>query len=257
MSAPGTDAALPALTPDPTRAGDPAGGAVPDRQLASCQVYLARLDAVRPDHLALLDTVEHGRRERYLQEADRHRFTLGAALLRLVVGARTGVAPSAVRVDRSCPNCAEPHGKPQVVGGGVHVSISHSGQLVALAVTEVAPIGVDVEVISGRDVTGLARSVVGPDEPVGTPRDFYTYWCRKEAIVKATGDGLRVPLLGVVTSRADRPARLVSYQGAALDCAVADIPAGDGYAAAVALLAPGELAPVLCDADTILRSTDH
>jgi 4'-phosphopantetheinyl transferase len=219
-----------------------------------CEVWFGDIHTIGAAHLELLDDIELGRRERYRQPADQDRFTLGAALIRLVAGARTGAAPHEVRVDRTCPGCAQPHGKPQLPGTGLHVSVSHSGDLVALALTACAPVGVDVEALSGRDVAGLARSVVGPAEPIAAPRDFYTYWCRKEAIVKATGDGLRVPLPEVVVSPADQAARLVSYAGAPPACAVADLPARDGYAAAVAVLADGRLDVTVHDAATVLTA---
>jgi 4'-phosphopantetheinyl transferase len=217
-----------------------------------CDVWFGDIHTAGAAHLDLLDEVEKGRRERYRQAADQDRFALGAALIRLVAAARSGVAPHEVRVDRTCPGCAQPHGKPQLPGTGLHVSVSHSGDLVALALTDVAPIGVDVEVLTGRDVAGLARSVVGPGEPIAAARDFYTYWCRKEAIVKATGDGLRVPLPEVVVSPADQAARLVSYAGALPPCSVTDLPVGDGYAAAVAVLADGRLDVAVHNAGQVL-----
>jgi 4'-phosphopantetheinyl transferase len=219
-----------------------------------CEVWFGDIRTVGTAHLDLLDEVELGRRERYRQPADQDRFALGAALIRLVASARTGVAAGQVRVDRTCPGCAQPHGKPQLPGTGLHVSVSHSGDLVALALATLAPVGVDVEVFSGRDVAGLARSVVGAAEPIAVPADFYTYWCRKEAIVKATGDGLRVPLPEVVVSPADQAARLVSYAGARPPCAVADLPAPPGYAAAAAVLADGRLDVTLHDAADVLAA---
>lgn len=223
----------------------------------ACQVWFADIHSVRPGHLELLDEVERGRRERYRQDADKDRFTIGAALVRLLVAAQTQTEPARVRVDRSCHRCPQPHGKPRIIDADLHVSVSHSGDRVAVGLSGAAPVGVDVEAISGRDVTGLARTVIGPTEPIGSPRDFYTYWCRKEAIVKATGDGLQVPLIDVVVSAADTPARLVSYQGAGLPCAVADLRAGAGYAAAVAVLADGELDVHIEDAAAVLDAIGH
>lgn len=222
------------------------------RPALSCQVWFADLVAERPEHLALLDEVERGRRVRYQRDADRARFTVAAALLRLVVAHETGTEPGSVRIDRSCEQCGAPHGKPRVSGAGPHVSVSHSGDRVAVATTWAAPIGVDVEVITERDVADLGRSVLTDAEPVSCPEDFYTYWCRKESVVKATGDGLRVPLIGVVVSPAGDPARLVSYQGVPVAASMCDLAAGSGYAAAVTVLAEGELAVGIHDATAVM-----
>jgi 4'-phosphopantetheinyl transferase len=219
-------------------------------------VWFADLASVRPAHLRLLNDVEQERRGRYRQEADRARFTVGAALLRLVVADELGVGPTDVRVDRTCARCGEPHGKPRVSGADVYVSISHSGDKVALALTREAAIGVDVEAIGVRDVAGLARTVLVAAEPLSRPADFFTYWCRKEAIVKATGDGLQVPLIEVVVSAADEPARLITYRGAALISSVCDLPIDGGYAAALAVLAEGEIDVSIHQAADVLSRWD-
>lgn len=218
----------------------------------TCQVWFADLGAELPEHVALLDPVEQNRRTGYRRAADRSRFTVAAALLRLVVADQTGIDPGAVQVDRSCRRCGAPHGKPHIRNADLHVSISHSGDKVALALCHHAPVGVDVETIAERDITGLSRKVLTAAEVVGRPEDFYTYWCRKEAVVKATGDGLRVPLTQVVVSPAGAPARLISYQGAPLSASLRDLPADPGYAAAVAVLAEGELEVRVHDAAGVM-----
>ena len=144
-------------------------------------------------------------------------------------------------IERSCDQCGQPHGKPRVPGSDLHVSVSHSADLTVVALAEAGPVGIDVEAKTLRDVVGLAENVLSPREVLGDPDDFYVYWCRKEAVVKATGDGLRVPFVDVVVSDARDPARLVSYQGASIDCVVADLAIRPGYASALVVLAAGKL----------------
>ncbi|GIH14418.1 4'-phosphopantetheinyl transferase family protein [Rugosimonospora africana] len=237
----GTDSQRPADVPAPRTPG-----------ALRCEMWFADIASVRPAHLALLNDVEQRRRERYLKEADRARFTAGVALTRLVVAQQTGTVPDRVRVDRTCPRCSEPHGKPRIVDADVHMSLSHSGDKVAFALTREAAVGVDVEVVGDRDVTGLAEAVLVAAEPVRRAEEFYTYWCRKESVVKATGEGLRVPLREVVVSPADTPAQLISYRGAALACSLADLSVGPGYAAAVTVLAEGSLSVRIHDASAVL-----
>jgi 4'-phosphopantetheinyl transferase len=222
---------------------------VPDHGKA--HVWWADLAMVGPRHVDLLDPVERARRARYRRPADADRFTLGAALLRLVAAEATGTDPAAVAVARHCPTCDLPHGRPTVAG--VHVSVSHTGERVAVAITTAGPVGVDVEAIAAV-APDLGEHVLGPDEAVAGPRDFYTYWVRKESVVKATGDGLRVRLSGVLVGRPDEPPRLIAYPGMEPPpAAMADLcPEGD-YAAAVTVLTAAPVAVHEEDAAALLR----
>ncbi len=218
-----------------------------------CQVWLAGLASYRAAHRSLLDEVELDRLRRYQMAADRARFTVAAALLRLVAGRQLGIGPRQVAVDRSCPRCERAHGKPILRGAGApHVSISHSAELIALAVTEAAPIGVDVEAVVERDHAGLAATFLAGTEAVDGPAAFYTLWTRKEAVVKATGDGLRMPLTEVLVGDPAGPARLISYGGAQLPSCLRDLRLEPGYAGAVAVLADGPLEVDIRRAEDVL-----
>ncbi len=188
----------------------------------------------------LLSTVEVERAARLRRQEDRVRQVLGATLLRLAVGAATGTPPTAVAVDRTCPRCAEPHGRPALPGAGLHASITHSGDLVGLALTDVAPVGLDVERIAPVDVAGLGRTVLHETERLDPPdlAGFFTYWTRKEAVVKATGDGLGAALSEVRVTGPVEPPALLAYPGRAqLPAHLTDLYPGDGYRAALAVLA--------------------
>ena len=140
---------------------------------------------------------------------------MGHALLRILLGRRLGIAPPAVVL-------ADGDGKPRLAGPspGHEFSLSHSGQSVVVAITADVPVGVDVErVRTDRDVSALIERVLTPEEQLalarrrGTARDeaFYRYWVRKEAAVKATGHGMRMPLGAITVSAPDEPARLLSW----------------------------------------------
>ena len=193
----------------------------------------------RPEHVELLDPAERGRLAKLRRPEDRARFVTAAALLRLVVAVELRVDAKDVPIDRSCDRCDQPHGKPRIPGGDLHVSVSHSGALAAVALTRAGPVGIDVEAKTPREMAALVKTVLSPQEILRDPDDFYVYWCRKEAVVKATGAGLRVPPVDVVVSDARHPARLVSYQGASIDCAIGDLEIRPGYAGAIAVLAAG------------------
>lgn len=216
---------------------------------AHCHVWWATPSLARDWHVRLLSPGEHDRRARLRQAADRDRFTVGCALLRIVVGRATGVSPAALELDRSCPDCARPHGKPRPRHApGLDCSVSHSGDRVAVAVARCAAIGVDVEEIEpGLDVRRLADRICAPAEVASLeqlpaedrPWGFSTTWTRKEAILKATGYGLRVAPDQVRVSSPLEPPRLLD---------VGDVPfpsqrvtlhrldPGEGYAASLAAL---------------------
>jgi phosphopantetheinyl transferase len=88
-------------------------------------------------------------------------------------------------------------GKPVAEGGGVerHISISHTGSFVAAAVSAIGPIGIDIErQDAARDVVRLATAAFGRAEAkmveIQGVMAFYRIWTLREAISKATGEGL-------------------------------------------------------------------
>ena len=207
----------------------------------SCLVWWAAFADYRAGHDRLLSDVEVQRSVRLHRAEDRTRQRLGAVLLRLAAGSVLGETPERVRVERTCPRCSAPHGRPLLPGSGLHASITHSGDVVGLALTRIAPVGLDVERIAAVDLDELAGMVLQPDERAPDGDAFFTYWTRKEAVVKATGDGLAVPLSRVrVTAPGQRP-ELLAYPGhdGGLPAHLVDLRPADGYRAALAVLAPG------------------
>jgi len=210
-----------------------------DHSPAPCDVYLGRLHSLRNLDLGMLDSQERARAQRYRLAADRDRFLLGAALLRTVAGHHLGVRPADVSVDRTCAWCGSQHGRPVLAGSGLQASVSHSGDVVAVAVTGAGPVGVDVEADRAIDFSAVTGSVCTPAERacVTGLDDFYAYWTRKEAVLKATGDGLRRPMTDLSMAPPGSPPVLLALgSDAAPACRMADISAGDGYHAAVAVL---------------------
>jgi 4'-phosphopantetheinyl transferase len=202
-------------------------------------VWWADPTLARPAHLALLNADELDRYSALRRPADRDRFAIAAALLRLVCADAIGLPAQQVPVDRTCPRCERAHGRPTIPGYGLHVSVSHSGRRVAIA-TGPVPLGVDVEEVTPIALGDLAEPTLGPGEAVGRVEEFFTYWTRKESAVKATGDGLAVPLSGILVSRPQEPARLVAYgTRPGLVATMRDLRPGTGYAAALTLLADG------------------
>lgn len=195
------------------------------------------------------------RAARLRRPADRIRQVLGATMLRIAVGSATGTPPAEVVVDRACPTCAEQHGKPLVPETGLHPSITHSGDFVGLALAAVGAVGLDVEQIHDVDIAGLGRNVLHESERgVLDLPDFFTYWTRKEAVVKATGDGLLAALTEVRVTGPAEPPGLLSYPGRAqLGAHLVDLHPGDGYRAALAVLTTGAVTVEERSARTLLH----
>jgi 4'-phosphopantetheinyl transferase len=201
----------------------------------------------------VLNEVELQRAARYHRAEDRDRFVTACWLLRVGAAGYLGVRPEDVPIDRRCPRCAKTHGKPQVSAGDrpLHVSVSHSGNRVAVSFTTVGPLGVDVEKVPETSIDGLTRCVLSPAEREILRRfpephrraAFIRFWVRKEAVLKATGDGLRIPADRVEVSGPDEDPELLSWPLAIPHTRVHMRPLdpGDGYAGVVAVLADSAL----------------
>jgi hypothetical protein len=133
-----------------------------------------------------------------------------AALARHAAGQMLGVDSAHIELGR------EPSGRPHVVGAtGLHLAISHTPDLAAVAVTDLGPLGVDVEPSRHLPAAELARrwfSVAEADWVAHRPGDFLLLWTAKEAVGKALGVGLRggglrrpMPLPPVATLTATVP----------------------------------------------------
>lgn len=163
-----------------------------------------------------------------------------------------GTSPSEIEFDSTCPDCGRQHGAPRVPGADLNLSISHSGHRVGVVVSSGPAVGLDVEA-EGRDPNDSLLSYVLNDVELDAIRDlsgparkeaFLTYWTRKEAVMKATGLGLRLPLRDLVLSRPEEPARLLACHrdGPSPESTViTDLEPGAGYRAAVAVFSPEDV----------------
>lgn len=238
---------------------------------ARCTVWWAA--PVDPERAAplvgLLDDDERARLTRLRRPADRARYLAAHALARLVL-AGDGAAAARLAFDRTC-RCGAAHGKP-VLPGGPGFSLSHSGELVGVAVRPDGAVGLDVEQLRAVvDLPAMAAHTYSPAElardRAPTQAAFFRTWTRKEALLKATGDGLALPMTaitltddGAVTHWADAH-RADAHRTSAGDGATGRRPAmwlhdlspAPDHPGAVA--GPGERAPeiVEADGDAVLR----
>lgn len=157
---------------------------------------------------------------------------------RVVLGALLHLKPHLVPLRRSCRRCGSTeHGKPYVLGHPIHFSASAAGNRAAVA-TGPGPLGIDLVRLAdiGPDA---AYAILGDEEWASDSRALATLWARKEAILKATGDGLAIDPRDVRVSPPDAAAALLAWPGGSVGgLHVVDFkaPSQDDYVSSVAWL---------------------
>jgi 4'-phosphopantetheinyl transferase len=166
------------------------------------EVWLARLDldADQIRHcLAHLSQEELQRAERFHFERDRGCFVSARGILRVLLSKHLDIMPAEIAFAHTR------NGKPFVAdyAARVHFNLSHSGERALYAISQTCAPGVDIEYLN-RDIdySGLAERFFTRRECAalqlipesGRKRAFFACWTRKEAVTKATGAGLSLPL---------------------------------------------------------------
>lgn len=210
--------------------------------MGSCTVFWAAPVADAPHLLDLLDAHERRRLTRLRREIDRARYLAAHALARLALAAVVVADPGALAFDRTC-RCGEQHGKPRLPGGGPAFSLTHAGDLVGVAVHD-EPVGLDVEQVRPlTDLAAMAAHACAPTETAPDAAAFFRLWTRKEAVLKATGDGLSAPMSDLTLG--DR--RVEHWVDAPGPIWLHDLEPAPGHPAAVAGL--GVAAPPVVEVD--------
>lgn len=159
-------------------------------------MYTGDLDA-QPAHGSALSDDECERAARFRFDRDRRRFVAGRSALRSLIASYLDIAPAGVTFGYG------PQGKPFVPGSTLSFNVSHSGGCAVYAFGSRVELGVDVELLDhARYDDGVAERFFSPHE-VSTlqglsqaerPGAFLRCWTRKEAFIKARGEGLSLPL---------------------------------------------------------------
>jgi 4'-phosphopantetheinyl transferase len=203
-----------------------------------------------PQWLPILSPDERTRASRFHRASDRHYFIAGRAILRQILGAYLDADPKTLNFaysEKSKPALGEAH-----AGSNLTFNISHSGTIALLAFARSRQLGVDVEQVRRDfDTAPIAArffSQVEQEELATLPADqrneaFFLCWTRKEAYIKATGEGLSLPLRQFDVSLAPRAENvLLATRPDPLECSrwsLRDIPVEAGYAAALCVSGTG------------------
>ena len=189
---------------------------------------------------SLLSADETARAARFRFEHLQHSFILARGALRILLGRYLNTAPDDLAFRYGSK------GKP-ALDGHLQFNVSHSGGLALIAFTMDCELGVDVEAVRTMpDMEDVAKRFFCPEEtaellalPDGhRDQGFFMCWTRKEAYIKATGEGLSAPLDAFcVTLRPGEAARMIHLERdpiAARAWSLHDLKPARGYAAALA-----------------------
>lgn len=220
-----------------------------------CRIWWADPRTAAPRLRGLLSPAEVARHDRLRLPEDRDRYAAAHGLLRVALGAYLGTRPEALSFAARCRRCgSDGHGKPYLASPALDgadapgFSLSHSGERVVVAVTPGPAVGVDVELVQPlRDLDSLTGTVLAPSERAALDgmayeqrtRAFFVTWTRKEALLKATGDGLGLGADQVVFGPAYGPPRLDRWPAGAPHpgpVRLLDLDAGPGHTASLAVL---------------------
>lgn len=185
-------------------------------------MWWASTASAHTELLQYLDARERARWANFHRPADRARYLVAHAMVRIVVAQHLGTSPRSVRFGaHACVRCRKPHGKPRVLGRRpIEMSITHSGETAGIAVSLGVPVGIDVEDMRRPDRGQLAGAVLSKAERMvfadladaDRHRSLLIYCTRKEALLKATGDGLNIAMNRITLADPGRSARLIAWE---------------------------------------------
>ena len=225
--------------------------AVPGKMMNADEVHVWRafLDVTTVEFemlLSFLSDDEAARAGRFHFEKDRKRFIAARGILRKILGSYLNMPPGKICFEHSA------HGKPMLAPGHsndrICFNLSHSGSLALYAVTRNKNIGIDIESIR-NDVSPeqvaqqfFSQNEISSLEKVDISKRselFFQYWTRKEALVKAMGEGVSFPLEQIDVSKVDgkalSPIRLLNTGTDVSDWHIQDLFPAEGYTAAFAV----------------------
>lgn len=218
----------------------------PKLQQGEIHIWQASLEAT--DQIAhlltLLSDDEQARAARFYFQKDRDRFVLARGILRVILSQYLDIQPQDLQFQYS------EMGKPSLMHHpDLCFNVSHSGQIALYAVAQNCEVGIDVEQIHPeRDWESIATRFFSAQEQAALKQlssnlklqGFFNCWTRKEALLKAIGQGLRLSLdQFTVSLTPGEPARLLQVEWdlpqRAEKWAIEALPVAVGYAAAVAV----------------------
>ena len=197
----------------------------------------------------LLSPDECQRADRFVRPIDRHSFIAARGILRTLLGRYLHRSPESIEF-----GYAE-RGKPFLAGDSLSLefNLSHAGGIALYAFARHRRVGIDVESFRELDILPLAERFFSDREyrqlcnypPKVQPAAFFSLWTAKEALLKATGEGLQG--LSGVEIALDADNLMPSLRSMASSTSawyLQPLEVGTGYKGAVAI--EGERCPLDC-----------
>src|SRR5262249_36012578 len=188
-----------------------------------------------------LSNAERTKAQRFRTERDSKRYIAARGALRRLLARYLRERDDRIRFRYG------PSGKPAVEqpasGTDIHFNVSHSGSVALIALCAHAEIGIDVELVRDiSDAAGIVDNFFTREESKrwhALPADhrtkaFYDGWTRKEALVKALGDGLSMALDSFEVPLRPGVNGIIRLPGASA-WAIVDVSPFAGYSAALAI----------------------
>jgi 4'-phosphopantetheinyl transferase len=210
-------------------------------------VMHAHLERTRDELARFHETLSDDERERAARfrfDIHRRRFIAARGLLRQALSEYLGTPAHEIRFSYGAK------GKPAVAGSPLQFNVSHSEEMAVYAFAWEMPLGIDLEHIRAlSDLEAIAHRFFSPGEwaaieamrPEERIDAFFRCWTRKEAYIKATGDGLSYPLNKFDVS-VTGPAQMLSVEGDLAEASLwsmHDIALPEGYFGALAFRGTG------------------
>ena len=207
----------------------PSRSAAPGLALSPGEIHVwsIRLDppADRVDRLwTLLAEDEQARANRFRFDRHRRQYAVGRGALRTLLAFYTSISPELIRFaygPRGKPFLAEADGAP--AAGGLQFNLSNSDEMALVGFVQGVEIGVDIEFqkpmpdceqIAERFFSLSEREVLRALPAEVKEEAFFNCWTRKEAYLKAVGEGLAAPLDSFdVTLAPGDPPRMLTLKG--------------------------------------------
>lgn len=176
--------------------------------------------AIQSRLLSWLTPEEQNRFNAFRFERHRQTFLVAHALLRAALSISLGIEPSDWQFQTNAFN--KPFIAPPFDQHGLHFNLSHTEGKVALGLTQLGPIGIDVESISREtSIIELAAEILSERErldllscsKINQQSRLLSYWTLKEAFVKATGQGLTSGVKQYVFDLEAHPHPTISFLG--------------------------------------------
>lgn len=188
------------MSPKTVWAAPPGRLTLPDDEVHVWRVRLVRTPSQLESLRSLLAPDEVARAARFHFERDRASFIVARGMLRTILAAYLKLTPAQLRFSLSA------YGKPALANNNapeLRFNLSHSHELALYVVTHKREVGIDVEYIRADFAQGeIAEHFFSATEVAALralPSDertegFFNCWTRKEAYIKARGEGLSFPL---------------------------------------------------------------